>query len=54
MFEAVSKKSLSDEVFDQLSSRIVNHELKAGDELPSERILCELLEVNRGAVREAI
>jgi GntR family transcriptional repressor for pyruvate dehydrogenase complex len=54
MFEPVSKKSLSDVVFDQLSSRIVNHELKAGDELPSERILCELLQVNRGAVREAI
>ncbi|MDX1269384.1 MAG: GntR family transcriptional regulator, partial [Oceanisphaera sp.] len=54
MFEAVHKQSLSDVVFDQLRSRIVNRELKAGDELPSERLLCELLQVNRGAVREAI
>lgn len=54
VFEVVSKKSLSDVVFDQLRSRIVNHDLKAGDELPSERILCELLGVNRGAVREAM
>lgn len=54
MFEIVKKQSLSDEVFDQLHARIIGHSLKAGDELPSERILCELLGVNRGAVREAI
>lgn len=54
MFEAVKKQSLSDEVFDQLRGRILGSNLKAGDELPSERILCELLQVNRGAVREAI
>lgn len=54
MFEAVKKQSLSDEVFDQLRSRIVSRSIGAGDELPSERILCELLNVNRGAVREAI
>lgn len=54
MFEAVKKQSLSDEVFDQLRSRIVSRSIEAGDELPSERILCELLNVNRGAVREAI
>ena len=54
MFEAVKKQSLSEEVFSQLRERIVNQELKAGDELPSERVLCELLKVNRGAVREGM
>lgn len=54
MFEAVKKQSLSDEVFDQLRKRIVSRSIQAGDELPSERVLCELLQVNRGAVREAI
>lgn len=54
MFEAVSKQSLSEAVYDQLRSRILSRELAAGDELPSERILCEMLGVNRGAVREGI
>jgi GntR family transcriptional regulator, transcriptional repressor for pyruvate dehydrogenase complex len=54
MFEAVKKQSLSEEVFEQLRARIVSHKLKPGDELPSERVLCELLNVNRGAVREGI
>lgn len=54
MFQAVRKQSLSDEVFEQLRHRIVSRELAAGDTLPSERLLCELLRVNRGAVREAL
>ncbi len=54
MFEAVNKQSLSEAVFAQLRSRIINRQLDAGDELPSERILCEMLGVNRGAVREGI
>jgi DNA-binding FadR family transcriptional regulator len=54
VFNAVSKQSLSDAVFDQLRSRILNEELQAGEDLPSERVLCELLSVNRSAVREAI
>ncbi|MGB1580837.1 MAG: FadR/GntR family transcriptional regulator [Nevskiales bacterium] len=54
MFEAVAKQSLSEAVFDQLRSRIIRGDLSAGDELPSERILCDMLGVNRGAVREGI
>ncbi|MDX1496333.1 MAG: GntR family transcriptional regulator [Salinisphaeraceae bacterium] len=54
MFETVAKQSLSEAVFDQLRSRIISGDLSAGDELPSERILCEMLGVNRGAVREGI
>ncbi|TJY61042.1 FadR family transcriptional regulator [Sinimarinibacterium sp. CAU 1509] len=54
MFQAINKRSVSDEVFDQLCNRIVSRELKAGDELPSERLLSEMLGVSRNAVREAI
>jgi DNA-binding FadR family transcriptional regulator len=54
MFQAISKRSVSDEVFDQLRNRIVSRELKAGEDLPSERLLSEMLGVSRNAVREAI
>lgn len=54
MFQEVNKRSISDEVYDQLCSRIVSQELKAGEELPSERLLSEMLGVSRNAVREAI
>ncbi len=54
MFQQVRKRSISDEVYDQLCSRIVSRELKAGEELPSERLLSEMLGVSRNAVREAI
>lgn len=54
MFAAVQKQPLSESVYRQLKQKIVNHELAAGDELPSERVLGEMLGVNRGAVREAI
>lgn len=54
MFQTINKRSVSDEVFDQLRNRIVFQELKAGEELPSERLLSEMLGVGRNAVREAI
>lgn len=54
MFQEVNRRSVSDEVYDQLCSRIVSQELKAGEELPSERLLSEMLGVSRNAVREAI
>lgn len=54
MFQTVNKQSLSEAVYDQLRARILSRELAAGDELPSERILCDMLGVNRGAVREGI
>ncbi len=54
MFSAVQKQSLSETVYRQLKGKIVAGELAAGAELPSERVLSEQLQVNRGAVREAI
>lgn len=54
MFESVQKQSLSESVYRQLKHKIVAQELAAGAALPSERMLGEMLGVNRGAVREAI
>jgi fatty acid metabolism transcriptional regulator FadR len=54
MFQHIAKQSISDTVFDQLTAKILDGELDAGETLPGERSLCELLGVNRGAVREAI
>lgn len=53
-FSAVRKQSLSDSVYQQLKHKIVRGELAPGAELPAERELSDLLQVNRGAVREAI
>lgn len=53
-FNAVRKESLSESAYRQLSDKILRHEFSPGDPLPAERELSEALQVNRGAVREAI
>lgn len=50
----VARRLVPDEVFDQILSGVVDGELAAGDNLPSERRLAEVLGVSRPAVREAI
>ena len=52
--EKISRKSVSDAVYDQLSAEIVEGRWTAGDALPAERELAQVLGVNRGAVREAM
>ena len=54
MLEPIQKQSLSDAVFEQLRGRIVDGEMEPGTRLPAERVLCEMLQVNRGALREAL
>ncbi len=53
-WKPVTKKSLADAVFDQLRARILSGELEPGEKLPAERALADKLDVNRGAVREAL
>ena len=50
----MSRRSLTDEVFEQLTTGILAGELAPGARLPSERSLAEALEVSRPAVREAL
>lgn len=54
MFATISKQSLADAVFQQLSERILQGQLPPGEMLPAERILAEQLGINRGAVREGL
>ncbi|TNM38458.1 FadR family transcriptional regulator [Nocardioides albidus] len=50
----VTRRSVSDQVFDQLVDDVVDGELGVGEPLPSERRLAEVLGVSRPAVREAL
>jgi GntR family transcriptional repressor for pyruvate dehydrogenase complex len=50
----VTRRSVPDEVFDQILDDVVSGELPAGERLPSERRLAEVLGVSRPAVREAL
>lgn len=52
--QRIAKRTLSDEVFEQLAREIVQGRLAPGLGLPAERELCETLGVNRGALREAL
>ena len=52
--QPVARSSVSGAVYEQLSGEILAGRYDAGQALPAERILAELLGVNRGAVREAI
>lgn len=50
----VSRRSVPDEVFDQVLTEVVEGGLEPGATLPSERRLAEVLGVSRPAVREAL
>jgi GntR family transcriptional regulator, transcriptional repressor for pyruvate dehydrogenase complex len=52
--QPVVRRSLPDEVFDQVLAEVVDGEIPVGDPLPSERRLAEVLGVSRPAVREAL
>jgi DNA-binding FadR family transcriptional regulator len=45
---------VTDEVFDQIAAEVVRGDLSAGEALPSERRLAEVLGVSRPSVREAL
>lgn len=53
-FRPVARRSLGDQVFDQLTDQILRGDLAPGEALPPERALVEVLGVNRQAVREAL
>ncbi len=52
--QPVTRRSVPDEVFDQVLSEVVDGGLEVGEALPSERRLAEVLGVSRPAVREAL
>ncbi len=50
----IARNSVSDAVYEQLSREILEGRIQPGDTLPAERALCDMLGVNRGAIREAL
>jgi GntR family transcriptional regulator, sialic acid-inducible nan operon repressor len=52
--ERISKRKLSDEVFERLKQLIVSGEMNPGNLMPSERELMMRFEVGRPAIREAM
>ena len=52
--QPVSRRSVADDVFDQVLEEVVSGALGPGEALPSERRLAEVLGVSRPVVREAL
>jgi GntR family transcriptional regulator, transcriptional repressor for pyruvate dehydrogenase complex len=54
MYQAVRSGRLYEQIVEQIEQRIVDGELRLGDQLPPERDLAEQFGVSRTAVREAV
>lgn len=52
--QPVNRRSVPEDVFEQIVSEVLTGEMRPGEPLPSERRLAEVLGVSRPAVREAI
>ncbi len=52
--QPVNRRSVPEDVFDQILTDVLSGEMQPGQTLPSERRLAELLGVSRPAVREAL
>jgi len=54
MLSPVKSTKVYEMVMEQIKDLVKKGELKSGDKLPSERELCEKLEVSRASIREAL
>ncbi|HEX3546239.1 MAG TPA: GntR family transcriptional regulator, partial [Mycobacterium sp.] len=52
--QPVNRRSVPEEVFEQIVTEVLSGEMQPGQTLPSERRLAEVLGVSRPAVREAL
>src|SRR4051794_11725388 len=52
--QPVNRRSVPEDVFDQIVADVLSGEMQPGETLPSERRLAELLGVSRPAIREAL
>lgn len=54
MFQQIKVRHISEEIFDQIRSAIVEGKLKPGEKLPTERELMQEMGVSRVPIREAL
>jgi len=54
VFKVIKSKKLSGKIVQQFLNMMLKGDLKTGDRLPSEAELCEMFEVSRGTLREAL
>lgn len=54
MFSEIKTTKVFEQVMEQIKEIIQNGQLRCGDQLPSERDLCEQLNVSRTSIREAL
>ncbi len=54
VLQPVNRRSVPEDVFEQILAEVLSGELQPGESLPSERRLAEVLGVSRPAVREAL
>jgi GntR family transcriptional regulator, transcriptional repressor for pyruvate dehydrogenase complex len=54
VLQRVNRRSVPEDVFEQIVSDVLSGEMQPGETLPSERRLAEVLGVSRPAVREAL
>src|SRR5262245_59184094 len=52
--QPVNRRSVPEDVFEQIVTEVLSGEMQPGETLPSERRLAEVLGVSRPAVREAL
>src|ERR1700746_646211 len=52
--QPVNRRSVPEDVFEQIVADVLSGEMRPGETLPSERRLAEVLGVSRPAVREAL
>lgn len=52
--QPVNRRSVAEDVFEQIVAEVLSGQLQPGESLPSERRLAEVLGVSRPAVREAL
>lgn len=50
----IKRKRLSESAIDEIKDFIMSNKLKEGEQLPSERVLVQKLEISRSSIREAL
>ncbi len=50
----IKKQSVAEQIYNRLREKIIRGELRSGDQLPTEVELCQMYQVSRTSVRQAL